>query len=150
MVPITLIGNSCCFETNALLDSGSDTTLIHEDIVKTFRLKGEKREIIISGAISQTEKIKSGLIHVNITPEDTSNQIQLSARSVKDLNIPAINYDKNAIKRKYLHLQDIEFPKVRSDKVTVLTGTNHANLLVHLEYRTSKDDEPVAVKTALG
>ena len=134
MVPITLIGNSCCFETNALLDSGSDTTLIHEDIVKTFRLKGEKREIIISAAISQTEKIKSGLIHVNITPEDTSNQIQLSAWSVKDLNIPAINYDKNAIKRKYPHLQDIEFSKVRSDKVTVLTGTNHANLLVHLEY----------------
>ena len=107
MVPITLIGNSCCFETNALLDSGSDTTFIHEDIVKTFRLKGEKREIIISGAISQTEKIKPGLIHVNITPEDTSNQIQLSAWSVKDLNIPAINYDKNAIKRKYPHLQDI-------------------------------------------
>ena len=32
VVPITLIGNSCCFETNALLDSGSNTTLIHKDM----------------------------------------------------------------------------------------------------------------------
>ena len=82
--------------------------------------------------------------------EDTSNQIQLSAWSVKDLDIPKINYDMNAIKRKNTHLQDIEFPKVKSDKVTVLISTNHADLLVHREYRTGKDGEPVAVKTALG
>ena len=35
----------------------------------------------------------------------------------------------NAIKRKYppLQVQDIEFPKVKSNKVTVLDGTNHAD-----------------------
>ena len=131
VVPITLIGNSYCLDTNALLDSGSDTTLIHKDIVKKLGLKGEKREISISGAISETEKIKSKLINVNITAEDTSNQIQLSTWSVKDLDIPKINYDINAIKLKHPHLQDIEFPKVKSDKVTVLIGTNHADLLVH-------------------
>ena len=127
-VPITLISNSCCLDTNALLDSGSDITLIHKDIVKNLGLKGEKREISVSGATLQTEKIKSGLINVNIISEDSSNQIQLSAWSVKDLDIPEINYDMNAIKRKYHHLQDIEFPKVKSDKVTVLIGINHADL----------------------
>ena len=39
---------------------------------------------------------------------------------------------------------------MKSDKVTVLIGTNHADLLVHREYRTGKDGEPVPVKTALG
>ena len=34
----------------------------------------------------------------------------------------------NAIKRNYRHLQDIEFPKVKPDKVTVLIGINHADL----------------------
>ena len=56
----------------------------------------------------------------------------------------------NAIKRKYPHLQDIEFAKVKSDKVTVSVDTNRADLLVHREYQTGKEDEPVAVKTALG
>ena len=124
---ITLIGNSCSLETNALLDTGSDTTLIHEDIVKKLGLKGEKKEISISGSISQTEKIKSELIKVNTTSEDTTNQIQLSIWSVKDLDIPTINYDMNAIKWTYSHLQNIEFLKVKSDKVTVLIGTNHTD-----------------------
>ena len=45
---MTLIGNSCCLDTNALLDSaGLDTTLIYEDIVKNLGLEGEKREISI-------------------------------------------------------------------------------------------------------
>ena len=44
-------------ETNALLDVASDTTVINQDIIKTLWLKAEKREISISGAISQTEKI---------------------------------------------------------------------------------------------
>ena len=127
-VPITLISNSCCLDTNALLDSGLDTTLIHKDIVKNLGLKGEKREISVSDATLQTEKIKSGLINVNTISEDPSNQIQLSTWSVKDLDISEISYDMNAIKRKYRHLQHIEFPKVKPDKVTVLIGINHADL----------------------
>ena len=53
------------------LDSGSGATLIHKDTVKRRGLKGEKRKISISGAISQTEKIKSERINVNIKLEDT-------------------------------------------------------------------------------
>ena len=111
-----------------MLDSRSDTTLIHEDIAKNLGLKGEKKEISISGAISQTEKIKSELIKINITSEDTSNQIQLSAWSVKDLDIPTINHDMNAIKGKYSQLQILEFSKVKSDKVRILTGKKHLRI----------------------
>ena len=35
-------------------------------------------------------------------------------------------------------------------KVTVLIGTNQADLLVHWEYLTGKDGQLVTVKTALG
>ena len=59
---MTLIGNSYFLETNASLGSGSNTTLIHKDIVKKLGLKGEKSEISISGTISQTKKLKSKLI----------------------------------------------------------------------------------------
>ena len=62
-------------ETNELLDSGSDITLTHEVIANNIGLNGEKREISISGAISQTDKIKSELINVNMTSDDTTNQI---------------------------------------------------------------------------
>ena len=35
----------------------------------------------------------------------------------------------DAIKGKCPHLQDIEFPKVKLEKVKVLIGTNHADFL---------------------
>ena len=47
VVPITLIVNSCCLDTNALLDSGSDATLINEDIVKNLGLKEEREKLVI-------------------------------------------------------------------------------------------------------
>ena len=100
---------------NALLNNGSDPTLIHKDIKKKLGVKGEKPEISISGAIL-FDQIKLELINVNITSEDTSNRIQLSAWSVKDLDIPTINYDINAIKRKYPPLQDIELCEVNPPK----------------------------------
>ena len=78
VAPIMLISNSCCLDTNALLDSGSGTTLIQKDIVKYLGLKGEKREISYLVQF-QTEKIKSELINVNITSEDINNQIQFIA-----------------------------------------------------------------------
>ena len=64
-------------------------------------------EISISDAISQTRTIKSELINVSITSENTRNQIQLSAWSAKDIDISTISYDINAIKWKYPHLRDI-------------------------------------------
>ena len=45
----------------------------------------------------------------------------------------------NTTKWQYPPLKDIEFPIVKSGKVTVLIGTNHADLLVHQEYQTGKD-----------
>ena len=71
--------------------------------------------------------------------EDISNQIQLIAWSAKDLDIPTRHYDMNTTKWQYPPLQDIEFPIVKSEKVTVLIGTNHADLLVRQEYQTGKD-----------
>ena len=57
VIPITLIGNSCCSETDALLDSRSNNTLIHKNIVKNLGLKGGKKEISRSCALSQDIKI---------------------------------------------------------------------------------------------
>ena len=56
----------------------------------------------------------------------------------------------NKIKLDYPHLQGIEFPKVKHKEVTVLIGSNHADLLIHRESRSGKEGDPIAVKTTLG
>ena len=59
-------------------------------------------------------------------------------------------HDMNAIKRKCPYLQDIELPKVKTDKVTVLFGTNHADVLVHQEYHRGKDGRTVLGELIVG
>ena len=116
VVPITLINDSYSIETNALLDNGSDTTLIRTDIVKRLQLKGEKRDINVSGAISQPETIQSELVNVTVRSSTSNNTVQLKPWSIKDLDIPPINYDMNKIKSSYQHLKNIDFPKVKNEK----------------------------------
>ena len=41
---------------NALLDTGSDTTLLHGDIAAKLQLKGENRKLNINSALSHHKK----------------------------------------------------------------------------------------------
>ena len=47
------------------------------------------------------------------------------------------------------HLKDIDFP-VKDSDVTLLIGTDHADLLLHKDIRQGQYGEPTAVKTTLG
>ena len=48
------------------------------------------------------------------------------------------------------HLKDIDFPVLKDSNVTLLIGTDHANLLLHRTFRQEQNGDPTAVKTTLG
>ena len=70
-VPVTLTNSSRDIEvhTNALLDTGSDTTLIRKDITDKLKLTGIRRTMNISNAVTNTRKISSQLVNFIITPQ---------------------------------------------------------------------------------
>ena len=43
----------------------------------------------------------------------------------------------------------MEFPELKDLDVTILIGTDHADLLLHRELRVERDGEPMVVKTKL-
>ena len=49
-----------------------------------------------------------------------------------------------------MHLKDIDFPVLKDLDVTLLIGTDHADLLLHRDFRQGQNGEPTAVKTTLG
>ena len=55
--------------TNALLDTGSDTTLIRKDIADKLKLNGIRRTMNISNAVTNTTKISSQVLNVIITSQ---------------------------------------------------------------------------------
>ena len=48
------------------------------------------------------------------------------------------------------HLLNIDLPELDGGDVKVLIGSDMAHLLIHLEVREGRQDEPIAVKTPLG
>ena len=75
---------------------------------------------------------------------------KLSVWLVNNLDIPYKKYDTSEIKQKYPQFNGIEFPQLKDLDVTIFIGTDHADFLLHREFRVGRDGEPMAVKTKLG
>ena len=153
IVPVTLTNSRRDIEvhTNALLDTGSDTTLIRKDIADKLKLNGIRRTMNISNAVTNTRKISSQVVNVIITSQ--TNKYDCfnidDARVMNKLNIPNNKIDEVVIS-KYEHLHDISLPKPNKSNITVLIGSDHPELLLHQEFKKAKPGDPVAVKTKLG
>lgn len=153
IVPVTLKNTKGDIEvhTNAMLDSGSDTSLIRKDIAEKLNLSGVKTTMNLSNVVSKTKKVSSEIVSFNILPEiENCNYFTIDHAIVMNtLNIPHNKID-NVVKNNYKHLHDISFPTLYQSDVTVLIGADHPELHLHQEFKTGNPGDPVAVKTKLG
>ena len=72
---------------------------------------------------------------------------ELSVLFLNNLDIPLNRYDTSEIKQRYTYFNRI---KLKGLVVTILTGTDHADLLLHIEFRVERERKPLAVSTKLG
>ena len=147
---IILSNGPLSVETNALLDCGSDTTLLRMDIAKRLNLEGSQQQLTVTSALSKSDKIDSAIVSVNASSSAVKDSSKLSVWLVKNLDTPFKRYDTSELKQKYPHLNGIEFPQLKDLNVTILIGRDHADLLLHREFRVGRDGEPMAVKARLG
>ena len=54
------------------------------------------------------------------------------------------------VAQQWNHLSDVDLPELDGGDVMILIGADMAHLLIHLEVRQGRWDEPIAVKTPLG
>ena len=150
IIPVKLSNGHTFIETNALLDCGSDTTLLRKDIAQRLNLKGKQEKLSVTSALSRSHNIDSVTVSFDISSTSVSGSTQISAWVVHNLKIPFNRYDVSEIKKIHPHLKDIDFPLLKDSDVTLLIGTDHANLLLHRDFRQGQNRGPTAVKTTLG
>ena len=89
VIPVTLTNGSFKDKTNALLDSGSDSTLVSQDTADKLRLKGENRQLQISNVFNTQINHLSKLIKFNISLDMHPNPIKIShSWVVSHLDLP--------------------------------------------------------------
>ena len=150
IIPVKLSNGHTFIETNALLDCGSDTTFLRKDVTKRLDLKGKQKKLRVTSALSNPHNIDSATVPFDISPTSVSNCTQISAWVVHNLKILFNRYDVSEIKKIHQHLKEIDFPLLKNSDVTLLIGTDHANLLLYRDFRQGQNGDPTAVKTTLG
>ena len=69
---------------------------------------------------------------------------------INKLNIPSFKVSKKSATEQWNHLSDVDLPEIEGGDVMILIGADMAHLLIHLEVRQGRRDEPIAVKAPLG
>ena len=121
-----------CVQTAALLDSGSDATLISESLANKLQLSGITKDIALTNVLSMTNKFPSKLVKFSILSPSHPEQLPITNAWV---------------------VHDLKFAtspgRVSSAKES-LSGADHPNLHLYTETRSRNHNEPVALHTALG
>ena len=64
-------------ETNALLNTGSDSTLLRSDIATKLQLKGEDRKLNISLSLSHRKNINSKIVTIDVKLDEPGKSFDI-------------------------------------------------------------------------
>ena len=78
--------------------------------------------------------------------DEQPQQLQLKGVwSGKELNIPLRHQGITRDKARWPHLQDVPFPEVARQKVSLIIGTNAPEVFITLEVRHGNPSDPIAI-----
>ena len=151
VVPIRVIGkDDTSVTTYALIDSGSDTTMIDKSLTSRLGIEGEQQSFFINTVAESNAEVKASKVNFKISSVNTKEEaiVDVSTAWSMDLNIPLKHSRKNI--QELPHLQTIPFPDVDRQKISVLLGTNVIEAFVPIDVRKGLPNQPLAIKTILG
>ena len=149
VLPVNISNGNKSVIVNALFDSGSDSTLLAQNVATYLNLNGKEQSITFSNEINQKSQVKSKLVNFSLSSELHPVRIKLeNVWVVDELNLMPYKIDQNFHKQ-FEHLKDIHFDTSSSD-VSLLIGADMPELHLPNEIRKGNKNEPLGIKLVLG
>ena len=154
IVPVTLHVNERSYDTYALLDNGSQSTLLKKEVVDKLGLLGRKKAVNLSTIKDKSETVQVTEVALDVSARDGGNRITIDSAYVQPtnkFNMPArprfadIN-DEDI----YTHLDGLNLDAVAPDEIAILIGANAPEALLYTDVRRGNKGQPLAVKTMFG
>ena len=147
-LPVNVRGksNNQIVGTYALLDSGSEVTLCHEQLVTELELDRESLSFTLTGITGSTQ-MESHVVNLTVMSMDESIVVELpDVRSVAQMPISRSCISREGDLVRWPHLQGLDIPAVRDTEVLLLIGLKEKpGLFLPLEVKAGEVDEPVAI-----
>ncbi|KAF0298524.1 hypothetical protein FJT64_004124 [Amphibalanus amphitrite] len=151
VVPITVNGPAGSRTTNALLDLGSQITLITDDLCDRLGISGTTDKLVLS-TLSGTQTTTSRRVSLAVEAvggDGRAHRIR-NAQTTPTLNVSAKAMVCTVAKEKWPHLADMDLPSATHGPVEVLLGIDVIELIVPREVIEGPTGTPCAVRTLLG
>ncbi|XP_043201117.1 uncharacterized protein LOC122369981 [Amphibalanus amphitrite] len=151
VVPVTVLASGGKEkQVWALLDPGSQTSLVSEEVMTQLNLQGEPQTLRLQnvegcGRLQNSVKMK---LELKASGGDGSRIVVPEVFSVRDINVTVPELPDKRIEWK--HLLDLDLPDCSGKRVDLLLGANVLEAVLQLEARTGKAGQPVAIRTAFG
>ena len=151
VLPVRIHSQGNTVDTYAVLDPGSDSTLIRKDLAERLQLVGETYRLNINTVGNEATTQNLDRVSFSLSSKEQPDPVMVhGAWVIKKLNIPSFKLSKKRTVEQWNHLSDVDLPELQGGDVMILIGADMAHLLIHLEVRQGRRDEPIAVKTPLG
>jgi hypothetical protein len=136
VVPIKLVANGKVLDTFALLDNGSDVSLIRADVAKYLNLSGPKKRITFNTFHGEDPSIETMTVNFLAKSLDETFEVSIfNASTVPRLNLSRRSFDLQALQRRWPHLAEVKTPSINYGEVTVLIGAGAQEAHQHLDTR---------------
>ena len=151
IIPTIVSNGTKYIKTNALLDTGSDATLLKSDIAKKLGLNSDYKNLRITNVISKTSELELKHVSFKVSSESHFNFIDIeNVLVVSDLDIKCQPMNVFKLKKDFDHLRNLDLPSLNPGGVSLLVRTDFPHLLLHRDFKSGEFHQPFAVKTLVG
>lgn len=155
VVPVILINGRERLQTYAILDDGSERTIILTSAASQLQLKGPKEVLNLRTVRHEVIPMSGETISCHISPvSHRKKKIKFpiaNAFTAPVLNLAEHSCHASDLQREHSHLRGLPLPDFVHAQPLILIGSDHSHLLVPKEpVRIGPYGGPIAVHTALG
>eukprot|EP00094_Tigriopus_californicus_P012388 TCALIF_11975-PA protein Name:"Protein of unknown function" AED:0.05 eAED:0.05 QI:0/0/0/0.5/1/1/2/0/703 len=145
VIPVLCSFNNREFMVNALVDEGSDTSVVSESLVTKLGIRRPKKTAVRLNLVSKEVDQHLSSVKFDIRGPLSHDRSSFQALVLTQVcpNLKPLSWNKK--KNELAHLEDL--PLMECDQqVDVLIGLDHGDLLVPLEVRKGGPEEPYAMR----
>ena len=155
IVPVTLHSpDGEMFDTHALLDGGSQVTLVREDVSEKLRLNPTEKDVAVRTVKDDAETLTAGAVSLEVSDRNGENWFEIEeAITCKPdrFNMPRRpRLSDRPDSEMYRHLEGLDLQEIHPDEVTILIGGDVADAHTPIEVRKGSKGQPVARKMPFG
>jgi hypothetical protein len=153
MFQTKFMGSNGCVIGHSIGDSGSEVTLLREDMRTLLGLEGKKCKLQMQWIDGSKKYVDATRVDLEVQGVliDSPKLLLRNCYAISDLNLASRSLNMNLLKDNFSYLKDVEFESYSNVSPCLLIGSCHASVIESVDKLLEGcENDPVALKTKLG